>query len=177
MVRKNLSDIFANSDRDRLEKIWTTVSAANDLKPIPSGEYRLRVVNGELCSSKSGTPGYKLTLEVLDGEHSGRRLWHDVWLSENALPMAKRDLAKLGIDNFAKMERPLPEGIIISAKVALRRHDDGGEFNRLARFEVVAIEPPTPEPFAPTDVEADPSTCDGDGFDWIKGTNPEGEAK
>ena len=60
-----------NSDRERLERTWGTTKPADDLKPIPSGEYRCRVINGELFNSKGGTPGYKLTLDVSDGEHAG----------------------------------------------------------------------------------------------------------
>ena len=68
---------------------------------------------------------------MLDGEHAGRRLWHDVWLTEAAMSLAKRDLGKLGVTSLEQLERPLPEGIIIDAKVALRRGDDGEEFNRV----------------------------------------------
>ena len=119
MARKRLTDILLNSQKDQLERSWSTVKAADDQKPIPSGEYRCRVVNGELFTSRSkSTPGFKITLEVLDGEHVGRRVWHDVWLSEAALAMAKRDLTKLGIEHPSQLERPLPEGIIIAAKVA-----------------------------------------------------------
>jgi hypothetical protein len=53
--------------------------------------------------------------------------------------------------------------------VTLRRNDDGTEFNRVARFDVVAVEPPTPEPFAPTTDEPGTDTADGDGFDWSTG--------
>lgn len=168
MARKSLADILVNSERDRLERTWRTVKAAGDLTPIPSGEYRARVVNGELFTAKSGTPGFKLTFEVLDGEHAGRRVWHDVWLSDAALAMAKRDLSKLGIEEFSQLERPLPDGIIVAVSVRLRKNDDGGEYNRVARFEVVAIEPPAPEPFAPDRTGAE--SCDADGFDWTNGT-------
>ncbi len=173
MARKRLSDILMNSEKDRLERSWSVVKPADDLKPIPSGEYRCRVVSGELFTSKSGTPGFKITLEVLDGEHAGRRVWHDVWLSEAALAMAKRDLAKLGIEHPSQLERPLPDGIIIAARVALRRTDDGAEFNRVVRFDVVAVEPPAPEPFAPAVDGHGSETCDDDGFDWRNGTESE----
>src|SRR5512135_2137919 len=126
--RKQLSDILLNSERERLERTWSTVKAADDLKPIPSGEYRCRVVNGELFNAKSGTPGYKLTLEVLDGEHAGRRVWHDIWLSDAALALAKRDLCKLGVEHPSQLEQSLPGGIVVVAKVALRRGDDRAEF-------------------------------------------------
>ena len=39
--------------------------------------------------------------------------------------LAKRDLGKLGVASLEQLERPLPEGIIIDARVALRRGDDG----------------------------------------------------
>ena len=95
--------------------------AADDLKPIPAGEYRCRIVNGDLFNSRGGTPGYKLVLEVLDGEHAGRRLWHEIWLTDAAMSMAKRDLAKLGIERPEQLEQPLPLGIVVKAKVALRK--------------------------------------------------------
>jgi len=198
--RKLLADILLNSERDRIAGAWETAKPADDLKPLPAGEYRCRVVDGSLFSARSGTPGYKITLEVCEGEHVGRRLWHDVWLSEAAISLAKRDLGKLGVTTLEQLERPLPEGIIVVAKVALRRGDDGAEFNRLTRFEVVGVEPPTPEPFAPAAPgdaeptqddaavdEAEPpqdgapsddgDSLDAGGFDWFKGSHEAPPAK
>ena len=63
--RKKLADILLNSDRDKLGRIWESTKAADDLKPLPSGEYRCSVASGELFNAKSGTPGYKLKLIVL----------------------------------------------------------------------------------------------------------------
>ena len=136
--RKKLADILLNSDREKLGRIWDSTKAADDLKPLPSGEYRCSIASGELFNAKSGTPGYKLKLVVVEGEHADRVVWHDVWLSEAALPMAKRDLGKLGVTSLEQLERPLPEGIIVNAKVALRKNDDGTEYNRVTRFDVVA---------------------------------------
>ena len=167
--RKKLTDILLNSERDRLSAAWQSAKPADDLKPIPSGEYRCRIIDGNLFNARSGTGGYKLTLEVLEGEHASRRLWHDIWLTEAAMSLAKRDLGKLGVTGFEQLERPLPEGIIIDARVALRRGDDGIEFNRVSRFDVVGIEPPEPEPFAPDAGPGDGSTTDADGFDWATG--------
>jgi hypothetical protein len=174
--RKKLSDILLNSDRDRIGRLWESTKAAEDLKPIPSGEYRCALVNGEPFSARSGTPGYKLTFEVIEGEFSGRRVWHDIWFSEAAILLAKRDLAKLGVTNLDQLERPMPEGIIVAAKVALRQNDDKTEFNRVVRFEVVGTEPPEPDPFAPSpNDEGNPPdgvaclSVDADGFDWKGG--------
>jgi hypothetical protein len=174
--RKKLEDILHNSERERLAQNWTTIKAADDLKPIPAGEYRCRITDGSLFKSAKDTLGYKLTLEVLDGEHVGRRVWLDFWLTEAALPFTKRDLAKLGIDKTEQLERPLPDGIIVTAKVALLRNDDGAEFNRVVRVHLIAVEPPTPDPFAPTDENPpDAKATDADGFDWRNGEQGTGE--
>src|SRR5262245_8114286 len=134
--RKKLADILQlNSDREQLSHLWRATAAAEERGPLPPGEYAFRVQTGELFTSKRGTPGYKLTLEVTEGEHEGRRAWVDFWLTAAALPMTKRDLAKIGVTDLEQLERPLPPGILIRGKLALRRDDDGNESNRLVRFE------------------------------------------
>jgi hypothetical protein len=171
--RKRLSDILLNSERDRIAGIWASAKPADDLKPIPPGDYRCKIIDGSLSNARSGTAGYKLVLEVIEGEHAGRHLWHDIWLSQAAIPLAKRDLGKLGITSLEQLERPLPEGIVVIAKVALRRRDNGEEFNRITRFDVVGIEPPSPDPYAPT-TTGEPehqqnNGRDEDGFNWATG--------
>ena len=44
--RKKLADILLNSDRDKLGRIWDSTKAADDLKPLPSGEYRCTIARG-----------------------------------------------------------------------------------------------------------------------------------
>ena len=109
----------------------------------------------------------------MEGEHAHRVVWHDVWLSEAALPMAKRDLGKLGITSLEQLERPLPAGIVVVTKVALRKNDDGTEYNRVNRLDVVDIEPPEPEPFAPSQHSNGDETTDAAGFDWGTGQQKE----
>ncbi len=101
--RRKLSDILRGSDRDALAKKWKETEAAEDVAPLPPGEYTFRILSGELFTSKQGTPGYKLTLEVTEGEHEGRRAWHDIWLTPAALAMAKRDLGKLGATDLEQL--------------------------------------------------------------------------
>ena len=165
--RKRLSDILSGSDREQFDRLWKSTTAASDLGPIPAGNYRCLILSGEASTAKSGTAGYKLTLEVLDGEFASRRLWYDIWLTPAALGIAKRDLAKLGIRESSQLDQPLPSGIIVDAKVALRRNDDGTESNRIRSFEVVEVRRSGPDPFAPDDADAD-------GFDWRNGEQHEG---
>jgi hypothetical protein len=138
--RRTLSDILRGSDRDALAKRWKETEAAQDLAPLPSGDYVFRILRGELFASKQNTPGYKLTLEVTEGEHEGRRAWHDIWLTAAALPKGKRDLGKIGVTDLEQLEQPLPAGILIKAKITLRKNDDGLEHNRVVRFEPAGIE-------------------------------------
>ena len=158
--RKKLSDILQqNSDRESLTSLWKSTAVAAEFAPLPPGEYVFRILSGELFTSKQrSTPGYKLTLEVTAGEHEGRRAWCDFWLTPAALPMTKRDLAKLGVTGLEQLEQPLPAVILIRGKLTIRRDDDGNESNRLTRFECVGVEPP--DAFAPPE---DVAVFEGDG--------------
>jgi hypothetical protein len=151
-MRKSLSDILREGDRQSLSRAWGETQAAEDFAPLPSGEYVARIVGGELFTSKTkGTAGYKLAFRVLEGDHQGRQFWHDVWLTPAALPMVKRDLLKLGVNTLEQLERPLPPGIRCKVKLVLRKDDDGTENNRVRSFEVIGIDPPEQDTFAPID--------------------------
>lgn len=161
-----LTDIL-KGDVQSLRDQWDRTQAASDFVALPAGTYVARVVGGELNTARKGTPGYKLTFRVLEGEHTGRRFWHDVWLTPAALPMAKRDLGKLGITDLSQMEQPLPPGIRCKVKLGLRRDDDDGtEHNRVRTFEVLGVDPVDDDDFAPsrpeTDAEADSGDATGD---------------
>jgi hypothetical protein len=137
--RKSLVDVLNGNAREALARQFKEAEAAGDMLPLPRGTYRCRGTDGELVTSKSGTPGYTLTFTVDDGEHKGRRLWHTAWLTEAALPMSKRDLAKLGVTSLDMLDRPLPAGFVCDVKVALRVDDDGVERNRVVSFAVVDV--------------------------------------
>lgn len=148
--KQSLSDILRSDDRDRLSRAWDSTQAAVDFAPLPKGEYVCRIIGGEPFTSKTNhTAGYKLTFKVLDGEFAGRQVWLDLWLTEAALPMTKRDLAKLGVRSLEQLDGPLPRGIRCRVKLALWREDDGTERNRVRSFEVVGIDTPEADPFAP----------------------------
>jgi hypothetical protein len=138
-TRKSLVDVLNGNSRAELARQFDEAEAAGDMLPLPRGTYRCRVTDGELVTSKGGTPGYSLTFTVDDGEHKGRRLWHTAWLTPAALPMTKRDLAKLGVLSLDALESPLPAGFVCDVKVALRVDDDGVERNRVVSFVVVEL--------------------------------------
>ncbi len=148
--RKKLTDILDGNGRGNLSKAWGEAKAADDFAALPAGEYIAHITDGQISTAKTGTPGYKLTFKVLDGEHTGRMFWHDIWLTPAAMPMAKRDLSKLGITELEQLENPIPRGIRCKVKLALRKDDDGNDRNRVKSFDVIGIDTPQADAFAPT---------------------------
>lgn len=137
-----LTDLFNNDDTKKaaISKAFDSATAAGDFEPLPAGVYVAHVINGELTNAKSGTAGYKLTFRIIEGEHANRQFWHDIWLTPAAIPMAKRDLGKLGITKLEQLENPLPVGIRCECQLVKRKSDDGTEYNRVRRFDVVGID-------------------------------------
>lgn len=150
-----LSDIL-HGGADALQSAWDATEAAGEFGALPAGEYVARITAGELENSKSNqTPGYKLTFRIIEGDFADRRFWHDIWLTEAALPMAKRDLLKLGVSRLEQLEQPLPQGIRCKVKLALRKDDNKAERNRVVQFDVLGINAPEVDEFAPADDTAE----------------------
>jgi hypothetical protein len=64
-------------------------------------------------------------------------------------------VSKLGVTDLIQLERPVPQGIRCRVKIALRCDDNGNEFNRVRRFDVIGFDTPEPDAFAPLDVPTD----------------------
>ncbi len=67
-----------------MASLGTTVDTAEheerrSFEPLPSGDYLLQAVSGNVDVSKSGN-GKNATfeMEVLDGEYVGRKVWHNI---------------------------------------------------------------------------------------------------
>jgi hypothetical protein len=136
---RKLSDILNGESREELSRRFDEIEAAPDFAPVPAGTYEVDFVSGELCQSQKGVTGYTCMFEVSSGEHRGRRMWHTVWLSEAALPYAKRDLKKLGIHNLEQCEKSVPPGIFCHVKVVMRTDDDGTQRNRVTHIEAGGV--------------------------------------
>jgi hypothetical protein len=163
--RKCLTDILSAGKASWLKNDWSKIQAAPDYgRPIPAGKYAARLLGGALDVARTGTPSYKLTFEIKDGPHAGRRCWYDVWLSDAAQRGAVRDFAKLGIHSQEQLERDLPAGMVCEIIVAVHREDSGTERNVVKTFTVTGTEAPEPNPFPPREDNAAPS-----------GENPDGE--
>jgi hypothetical protein len=152
-AKAKLSDLL-HGNLESLKNVWSTTEAAAESAPLPAGVYTARLLDGALCQSRNGTPGYKMTFEVVEGEYAGRRCWHDIWLTPAALAMAKRDLAKIGVTSVDQLEQPLPVILKCELHLTIRKDDEGNTFNRIKSFSVLGIDEPPKDAFDTEDPPA-----------------------
>ena len=146
-----LSEILSGSG-GKFENLWDKTEAAGEYGLLPRGVYSCHAIKGELIKSRSKeTPGYQIEFSIIEGERTGRKLWLDCWLTPAALPQTKRDLAKLGITSLEQLEQPLPRWYRCAVTVVCRKDDDGIERNKVKTFEVLRLDKPEADPFAPPD--------------------------
>ena len=153
----NLDDLLPSN----IKQAWDTTSPASDFSPLPAGTYEMQIVSGQLGESRTGKPRYAVKWQVCSGEHAGRFVWQDFWLTQAGLPMAKRDLAKLGISQLNDLQKPLQGGSIFSVEVSIRQRDNGKKYNEVKRFSFLRTE--EADPFAPKP-EVERALGEEDGF-------------
>jgi len=147
-----LAAMYGGDELADLAKQFNDADVASDSAAIPPGKYRCLAVSGDLHKSRSGTPGYRVTFVVDDGEHRGVRLRHDCWLTPAALPMAKRDLLKFGV---TRLDSPFPQGYVADVVVVKYTDDDGIERNKVRSFAIVErLDDPTADPAFACDATA-----------------------
>jgi hypothetical protein len=150
MTRKSLSDILSAGNGDDFINLWNSTEPADEFGPLPPGVYVCHLVKAELNRSRrKGTPSYNMTFKVIEGDYAGRLVWHDIWLTAKALSMARRDLGRLGVTDPRQLEQPIPKWVRFRISVVVRRDDDGIERNVVRAFEVLGIDQPPVNPFAP----------------------------
>ena len=147
-------------DFDDAYKLFDDATPAEERSrdPVPEGHYVADIVpNGcEMFKAKSGTDGYKLAFLIAEGPHKGRRLWMSFWLTKAAAPIARKELAKIGITNSDQLDprrktyKPLPLGIRVKVGVVVHESDKGEKWNEVKWFKDVVFNPPSPDPFAPS---------------------------
>jgi hypothetical protein len=72
----------------------------SDFAPIPQSDYDVKIVETEATKSSNDKPMWKITAEVLNGPHSGRKLWTQQTLTmdnPDALNMFFRQMAAAGL--------------------------------------------------------------------------------
>jgi hypothetical protein len=134
---------------------FDSTAPAPEFSPLPPGIYSARVAIGEYCSTKAGAEAYRLKFEVTEGEQAGRTVQRIWTFGAKALAYTRRDLQPFGLTSQRLLLMPYPAGKEVSCRlvVALRRGDDGSEFNDIRRIDVVRIEETPASRFIVDDVD------------------------
>jgi len=75
-------------------------AGGSDYAPIPQGDYDVKIVETEATKSSTDKPMWKITAQVLNGPHEGRKLWTQQTLSmdnPDALNVFFRQMAAAGL--------------------------------------------------------------------------------
>lgn len=157
----SLADILRGG-KDFMQAWDEAPSTAADQKLIPTGTYRCRVADGKLAESRQkATPSYKVTFEVIEGDHVGRKLFLDLWLSATALRISKPMLITLGFpERGANLRVPCPAlDAIAEVVVAMRADNQGRQWNEVRSFKIVEAAPA--DDFAPADDQVEKAQGEG----------------
>lgn len=128
--------------------------ADNDFTPMPAGKYIGAIIASEIKTTNAGDGRYlSLTIEIIDGEHAGRRVWDilNLWNpSEKAVEIASRTLGSiyrsLGLPKVTDSSElhGQPLGLEMGIKPASGNFKASNKINRY--FPANDDAPPAPAP-------------------------------
>ena len=155
MNTPDLSKLFAGMD---LEKVF----AGADV--IPAGVFVVELTRGGIGQSKGGTPRYELRGKIVEGEHAGRTVFDDFYLTQAAMWKTRPMLTKLGITTADQLRRELPAGLFARVTLKIEEHE-GTRRNKIADLTLIDYKPgadsapppaavPAPTPDAPKPLPA-----------------------
>lgn len=76
----------------------------SDNTAIPQGDYHVSVAEAELVAKEGKTPYIRTVFVVREGEHEGRKLFHNFMWSEKSLPFMKGFLVAIDYDTSGEVE-------------------------------------------------------------------------
>lgn len=134
----------------------SSVADAGDYQPLPAGTYLAAIVAEEKKTSKAGNSHYlELMIEVLAGEHKGRRVIERLsfWnTNETAVAIAQRKLKKIceatGLAVVRDSAELLDLPMTIKTKIEIQK--DGEYAGRASAIVVDYAKPTGPASHTPT---------------------------
>ncbi len=89
-------------------------AAGSDFAPIPQGDYDVKIIETEATKSSTDKPMWKVTCQVMNGPHEGRKIWTQQTLTmdnEDALNVFFRQMAAAGLTGEFFRTKPTNERI------------------------------------------------------------------
>jgi hypothetical protein len=135
------------------------VEPQGDFEPIPASKYVCAVVESEMKPTKSGTGQFlEFTLQVLEGEYTGRQLWARLNLDNpnaKAVQIARGQLSALcrSVGVLTPQDSSQLHNLPLSVRVVQKLRDDNGEITNevkgFSKREVPAVQAPADSGAAP----------------------------
>ena len=102
--------------------------------PVPDGEYKMRVVECVEKKSKAGNDMFKLTLEIIDGEFTGRKVWDNLVIMPSTMWRVKHACEELGlpIEGMVDLVDSMFVGCEAMVKVYTEAQDGFDDQNRVS---------------------------------------------
>jgi len=105
------------------------VSEEGTFSAIPRGTYQVTVDNLSYdISQRSGNPMWTWTLEVCEGEYTGRKLFYHTVFAENGLTRVKQALMRIQLEDGSDYAKELANSAFDPEKVADEGRLLGGRF-------------------------------------------------
>lgn len=105
-------------------------NASDSFDPIPAGVYHVRLRDVDTDRSGGAGPYWSWEFEVVEDEHTGRRLWNNTSLADSALFSLKNTFKAFGVDTDADTDDLC--GQVVKAVVSIRTIQQGARKGELA---------------------------------------------
>lgn len=111
----------------------STVEPQRTFEPIPAGKYTAVISASEERQTRAGTGSYlSLTLQIVDGEHKGRRLFENLNIknpNQAAVEIANKTLSSIcrAVGTMRPSDSSELHDVPISIVVGTRQRQDNGE--------------------------------------------------
>ncbi len=133
-----------------------SVAPATAFEAIPAGTYPAIITESEMKPTRRGDGEYlQLTLQIIDGEHSGRKLWDRLNLNnpnQTAVEIAQRTLSAIchAVGVMAPQDSAELHDIPMQVKVGVEKNaTDGTNSNVIKGYATAGNGKPAPRAAAP----------------------------
>lgn len=144
-----MSGDLSNLDFDSIDEN----AGLGNFEPLPAGSYTVEIGGAEVRENKSGTGSYlALQFDVIDGEHTGRKLWENLTVTHTneiaqniGRAQIKRLCKELGVNGISDSSELRGRQLVLKIAVAKKRDGSGLE-NKVSGYAGLAPAKPSAPP-------------------------------
>jgi hypothetical protein len=109
-------------------------------EPVPQDTYTLMITDSEMATTQKGGQMLKLSMQIVDGVHKGRKIWDNLNLinsNPTAVEIAQRNLGSIckAIGVASVTESAVLHNKPFKAFVGIEKSDQYGDRNRVKKYD------------------------------------------